>query len=121
MSATRLVASRRLTSSWLTAGATFSAVCFVVALVAEQLGASSEVGEMTDLAAVASGLPTLDPWAWASLGVYAVLLTPVIGIGITAWEYAAVHDRRTVVLAVMVLAHRQATTGRRWGVFHQQA
>ena len=97
-------AGRRATSTWLTLGAAVSAACFVVALVAEQLGAVTATVAPTDVAAVFGGLPALDPSAWASLGVYAVLVTPVVGIGITAWEYAGVHDRRTVVLALAVLA-----------------
>jgi hypothetical protein len=30
-------------------------------------------------------------------------VTPVVGLAITAWEYAAVEDRRTVMLAAGVL------------------
>lgn len=97
-------APRRLTSGWLTAGAAFAAVCFVVALVGEQLGLDGAAGEMTDVAAVLQGLPALSPWAWASLGTYAVVVTPAVGIGITAWEYAEVRDRRTVLLAIAVLS-----------------
>lgn len=37
------------------------------------------------------------------------------------WLGAPLSELLALSLAVMVLAHRQATTGRRWGVFHQQA
>jgi uncharacterized membrane protein len=87
----------------LTAGAAFAGACFLVALGGEQLGVEGPAGEMTDVIAVLQGLPALSPWAWASLGTYAVLVTPVVGLAITAWEYAAVKDRRTVMLAAGVL------------------
>jgi uncharacterized membrane protein len=96
-------AGRRGTSTWLTIGAAASAVCFVVALLAEQAGVESASLIATDVAGVLAGLPAFDPSAWAMAGVYLVLITPVVGIGITAWEYAGVHDRRTVVLAIAVL------------------
>ena len=81
-----------------------AAACFVVAVVAEIAGVEQGSGEMTDLAAVFDGLLAFTPWAWATLGVYAVVLTPVLGLLVTAWEYATVSDRRTVALAVAVLA-----------------
>ena len=96
-------AGRRGTSAWLTIGAAASAVCFVVALLAEQAGVESASLVASDVAGVLAGLPTFDPSAWSMAGVYVVLVTPVVGIGITAWEYAGVHDRRTVALAVAVL------------------
>jgi uncharacterized membrane protein len=96
-------ASRQATSTWLTLGAALSAVCFVVALVSEQIGIESGSVVPTDVAGVIAALPSFDPSAWASLGVYLVLVTPVVGIGITAWEYAGVGDRRTVILALAVL------------------
>lgn len=100
----RIRASRALTSGWLTLGTLVSALCFVIALAAEQAGQAGLSGEMTDMAAILDGLRELSPWAWASLGTYAVIITPVVGIVITAREYAAIGDRRTVRLALAVLA-----------------
>ena len=96
-------ASRRSTSAVLTAGAAIGAVCFFVALLAEQMGAETSAVATTDVAGVLAALPGFDPNAWASLGIYVVLITPVVGIAVTGWEYAAIGDRRTSTLAVAVL------------------
>ena len=82
----RETAPRRYTSAALTGGVAFAAVCFVVAGVAEIVGVESGSGEMTDLGAVLDGLLTFTPWAWAALGTYAVVVTPVVGLLVTAWE-----------------------------------
>ncbi len=81
-----------------------AAACFAVALAAEFVGRDIGSGEMTDVNAVIEGSLALTPWAWATLGVYAVVVTPVVGLVVTAWEYASVGDRRTVWTAMLVLA-----------------
>jgi uncharacterized membrane protein len=81
-----------------------AAVCFLVAIAAEVAGVDPGGGEMTDLTGVVAGMLTLTPWAWATAGAYAVLATPVLGLLVTAWEYASVDDRRAVSLAAAVLA-----------------
>jgi uncharacterized membrane protein len=88
----------------LSGGVAAAATCFAIALLTEVLGAEPGSGEMTDVGAVFEGLLDLTPWAWATLGVYAVLATPVIGLVATAWEYATISDRRTVLSAISVLA-----------------
>jgi uncharacterized membrane protein len=100
---TRVTAPRHLTSAILTAGVTLAAVCFAIAIVAELAGVELGSGEMTDVGAIVAGLPRLTPWAWAALGAYAIVVTPVLGLLTTAWEYASVDDRRTVWLAITVL------------------
>jgi uncharacterized membrane protein len=97
-------APRRATSAALTTGVVVAAICFVVAGIAEIAGAEQGSGEMTDVAAIVDGLLAFTPWAWATLGVYVVVLTPVVGLAVTAWEYATVSDRRTVALAIAVIA-----------------
>jgi uncharacterized membrane protein len=97
-------APRRYTSAVLTGGVVVAAVLFGVALLAETAGVEPGEGEMTDVAAVLDGLFSLTPWAWATAGTYAVVLTPVAGLAVTAWEYLDVGDRRTVVLALAVIA-----------------
>jgi len=77
---------------------------FAVAMMLEILGVDPGDGAMTDLAAVTAGLVALTPWAWATLGVYAVVATPVVGLVVTAWEYWSVGDRRTFLLALAVIA-----------------
>lgn len=81
-----------------------AAACFVVALGAEVVGVEQNAGDMTDIAAVVEGVAAFSPWAWAAVGTYVVVLTPALGLLVTAWEYAAVSDRRTVLLAIVVLA-----------------
>jgi len=95
---------RRYTSAALTSGVVVAATCFVVALLAEIAGTEPGAGEMTDLRAVLDGLLTFTPWAWATLGVYAVVVTPVVGLVVTAWEYSSVGERRTMGLAIAVFA-----------------
>lgn len=95
---------RRYTSAVLTGGVMVAAFFFGVAVLAEIAGVDPGAGQMTDVAAVIGGLFSLTPWAWATVGTYAVVLTPVAGLLVTAWEYATVSDRRTVALAVAVIA-----------------
>ncbi len=99
----RVTAPRRLTSALLSLGVAVSAACFVLAGVAESLAFHRRQADMTDLAALVAGLLALDPWALASAGTYVVILTPALGLLATAWEYADIADRRTVLLAVTVL------------------
>lgn len=96
-------APRRHTSATLSAGVAVAAIAFAVALLSEVAGTDAGSGEMTDLAAVLEGLLALSPWAWSSVGVYVVVLTPVAGLVVTAWEFASVGDRRTVTLALAVI------------------
>jgi len=97
-------APRRATSAALTGGVLVAAVFFAVAVILETIGAEPGDGEMTDLTAVFDGLVAMTPWAWATLGAYAVVATPVIGLIVSALEYWSVGDRRTVLLAVAVIA-----------------
>jgi uncharacterized membrane protein len=87
----------------LTAGVGLSAVCFIVAGVAELLGSPVGSGMVRDLEAVVAGLGSADPWAWASLGTLVVLITPGLGLLVTAFEYARVSDRRTTLMALAVV------------------
>jgi uncharacterized membrane protein len=100
----RRSAPRRYTSATLTGGVVVAGICFAVAMVAELLGADVGAGAMTDVGAVVQGLFALTPWAWATAGAYAIVITPVAGLLVTAAEYWRVDDRRTVLLAVAVLA-----------------
>jgi len=101
---TRQSAPRGRTSAAITSGVVVAGVCFAVAVVLELLGTEPGEGQMTDIAAVVDGLVALTPWAWATLGAYAVVATPVVGLLVTATEYWSVDDRRTVLLALSVVA-----------------
>ena len=100
---TRETAPGRYTSATLTGGVLAAAACFLVAMVAEVAGVDPGGGEMTDLAAVFDGLLAFTPWAWATLGAYAVVATPALGLIVTGWEYSTISDRRTMLLAATVL------------------
>jgi len=100
----RVAAPRHLTSTTLSAGVAVSAACFLLAGAAEALGVTSRPGDMTDIGALLQGWLSLDPWAWASLGTFAVILTPALALLVTAWEYLTIRDRRSVLLALAVLA-----------------
>jgi len=96
-------APRRFTSATLTAGVVVAATSFLVAGAAELAGIEQGSGEMTDVGALVDGLLALSPWAWASLGTLVIVVTPAIGLLVTAHEYASISDRRTVLLALSVL------------------
>jgi len=108
----RREAGRRLTSVVLTGGVVAAAACFVAAILVEALDGTAGVAAvdgagapgMTDLRAVLDGLLAPSAWAWAALGCYLLVLTPVAGLMATAIEYYAVGDRRTVLLAAAVMA-----------------
>lgn len=100
----RLRAPRRYTSAALTAGVVLASACFVLALALEVVRGESGSGEMVDIPAVLAGLLAFSPWAWATAGVYAVVATPVVGLLVTAGEFASIGDRRAVGLAISVIA-----------------
>lgn len=100
----RVRAPRLVSSAVLSVGAAAAAVAFALASASEVLGLERREASMTDLGAILDGLFRGDPWALASLGIYVVIVTPVIGLLTTAWEYASIGDRRTVLLAGAVLA-----------------
>lgn len=103
MSIPAATAPRRLTSATLSVGVALSAACFVIAGVSEVAGTAVGSGDMTDVGALFDGLVAWTPWAWASLGVLGVVMTPALGLLATAYEFASVSDRRAVVLALAVL------------------
>jgi uncharacterized membrane protein len=80
-----------------------SVACFAIALILEFLGRPTGDGSATDLAAVASSTLALEPWGWATLGTFAVIVTPALAIVATGLEYAVIRDRRTAWTAIAVL------------------
>ena len=100
----RVAAPRHLTSVVISAGVALSAACFLLAGAAEALGMTAQPGDMTDVGVLVERSLSLDPWAWASLGTFAVILTPAVALLVTAWEYSTIRDRRSVLLALAVLA-----------------
>jgi uncharacterized membrane protein len=100
----RKSAPRHLTSLALRLGVLFAVICFVVAGLAEIVGVATVSGDMTDIAALADGLMAFNPWAWAALGTLAIVITPALGLIVSAYEYSTVSDRSSVWLALSVLA-----------------
>lgn len=100
----RVAAPRHVTSVVISAGVVLSAACFLLAGAAEALGTTTQPGDMTDVGVLLERSLSLDPWAWASLGTFAVILTPAVALLVTAWEYFTIRDRRSVLLALAVLA-----------------
>jgi uncharacterized membrane protein len=98
------IAPGAYTSATLTGGVIAAAVCFAIALLAELAGFALGDGAMTDLGAIVGGLLSLQPWAWAAVGAYVIVATPIVALLVTAAEYRSVGDRRAVLLAVAVLA-----------------
>lgn len=104
MSGPRAAAPWRLTSGVLSGGAALAAACFSIALLADFAGIDGTRGELTDVRLLAESLLALRPWAWAATGTIVVIGTPAVGLVATAAEFASVSDRRTVLLALLVLA-----------------
>jgi hypothetical protein len=97
------VAPGELTATVLSGGAAVGAACFAVALTAEVVGLDGARGDPLDPAALLAALAAFRPWAWASVGTLAVIATPAVGLLATSAEYASVSDRRTALLALVVL------------------
>lgn len=96
-------AGTRGTRAVLAVGTAVSVVCFSIAIILELLGRPDVRGSATDLGAVFRSAAALEPWGWATLGTFAVILSPAGAILATAFEHAAIHDRRTALTAVAVL------------------
>jgi len=95
-------ASSRATVAVLTAGSLLSAGVFLVAVLLVATGRTGGPGPALDPASALSGLASLDPHAWASVGVLVLLVTPVAGLVTTAAEYWR-PERRFALVALLVL------------------
>jgi uncharacterized membrane protein len=81
-----------------------SVACFAVALALEFLERPTGGGEALDLGAVVASALAFERWGWATLGLFAVIVSPVAAMVATAAEYALAGDRRTFLTALLVLA-----------------
>jgi uncharacterized membrane protein len=75
----------------------------VVALILDLVGRTGVHGDPSDLGALVRSVWSLEPWGWATLGTLAVIVTPAVGLLATMLEYRSVADRRTALLAALVL------------------
>jgi uncharacterized membrane protein len=101
---TRVRAETRATRAVLAVGTVVSVACFMVALALEFLERPTGGGEALDLGAVVASALAFERWGWATLGVFAVIVSPIAAVAATAAEYALVGDRRTFLTALLVLA-----------------
>jgi len=99
----RAIPASGATRAVLAIGSSVSVVCFAAALILEFLGRPEGGGSATDLGAVLRSVTALETWGWATLGTFAVIVSPVGAITATALEYARTGDRRTAWTAVGVL------------------
>jgi len=91
------------TRAVLRAGTIVSAAAFGIALGLRIAGNPAGDGDAFDPGAVVTAILALDPWGWATLGVFAVIATPVLAIAATGHEHRVAGDRRTALLALGVL------------------
>lgn len=91
------------TRAVLRAGTIVSAAAFGIALALRVAGRPTGDGDAFDPGAVLAALLALDPWGWATFGVFAVIVTPVLAIAATGHEHRVAGDRRTALLALGVL------------------
>ncbi len=99
----RPIAASAATRTVLAVGTAVSVACFVIALALEFLGRPTGDGSATDPGAVLRSALALEAWGWATLGTYAVIMSPVAAIVATAAEYLRAGDRRTAWTATGVL------------------
>jgi uncharacterized membrane protein len=97
------VSSRRLTSATMTSGVLVSAACFAVAIVLELAGGDMRGGRMSDVSGMLDALVAMEPWAWAGVGTYVLIVTPVVALVATIIEYGRGGNRAAAGLAVLVL------------------
>jgi len=100
----RPIAASRATRAALAVGTGVSVACFALALALEILGRPTGGGSATDLDAVLGSASAMQAWGWATLGTYAVIVSPVAAIVATTVEYLRAGDRRTAWTAGGVLA-----------------
>jgi pyrimidine-specific ribonucleoside hydrolase len=100
----RSAVSAGATRGVLRVGVAVSAAAFVIALLVRVAGHAAGGGDAFDPAAVLAACAALDPWGWATLGVLAVIATPILAIAATGHEHRVAGDRRTAGLSVVVLA-----------------
>lgn len=98
------------TSRALVAGTLVSAACFVLGLLLTLVGQGAEAQDPRRLDLVLQAATQLQPWAWSTLGVIALLLTPPAGLAATAFETRRTQPL-TALLAVAVLAILGLATG----------
>jgi hypothetical protein len=104
MSMSRAVAGSTATRAALAVGTAVSVACFLATLLLESTGRPRGGGSGLDPVEVVRSAASLEAWGWATLGTYAVILTPALALAMTAWEYLAVEDRRTAAIALAILA-----------------
>ena len=104
MTPARRVAPQRATSATLTGGTVLGAACFAIALVADLAGLGRGAAGASDVTGYGASLAALDPTAWAVLGSVVIIVTPAVGLVVTALEYESIGDRRAVLMALAVLA-----------------
>jgi len=98
------------TSRALVAGTLLSAACFVFGLLLTLVGQGAEAQDPRRLDLVLHSAAQLQPWAWSTLGVIALLLTPPVGLVATALETRRIQPA-TSLLALAVLAILGLATG----------
>ncbi|MDQ3554343.1 MAG: hypothetical protein M3395_08040, partial [Chloroflexota bacterium] len=98
----------RATSAVLTVGSLLSAGCFLVAIVLEIAGRSTNGGDVLDIGAVFRSMTVPEPWGWATAGLAVVIVTPAVSLVATAVEYRGC---REAWLALGVLGILAASLG----------
>ena len=98
------------TSRALVAGTLLSAGCFVLGVLLTLLGQGAGAQDPRRLDLVLEAAAQLRPWAWSTLGVICLLLTPPAGLLATVLETRRIQPA-TALLALAVLAILVLATG----------
>ncbi|CAN5799661.1 hypothetical protein BH24CHL5_BH24CHL5_07840 [soil metagenome] len=96
-------APRSATIAALIGGTSVSVACFALGFMLRLLVAEAGQPAQPGLVEVIAGALRLQGWAWSSLGVLAILVTPAVALVATGWELRRA-GRSSARLAVGVLA-----------------
>lgn len=94
----------RMVNRVLTVGVAVAIGLMAVGVVLSLFDAEGLPAHVVSLGELASGLGSLDPAAYLSLGLMALIATPFVRVAGSIVAFAREHDRRYVLITAVVLA-----------------
>jgi len=88
----------------LLSGMVFSASVIIIGVILLVLHPTSSASHVLPVAVALHEMRALNPTAWISIGIFALILTPVFRVFVALLSFAKVKDWRFVVVSAIVLA-----------------